>query len=578
MDANDLVRDQVRVEYTSVEHQQVMKDVLPDDQWLKLTAGERSFARGVGYWHNDRIEITGNSATGIEARAFGTEEYQLWLKVDDHGWGWDCDCPAADGGAFCKHLVALVLTARGDVDQDSGESNAAHSDAALRLQRLQAAEDELRVFLQSQPAERLAGWLHSLAQRDSDVERMLQMHRAAEDPGALKAVLAKALTVRGFLDYRRIRAYAERVETVVGLLGDLLQRDPKQCMSLCEYALKRLFKVYERSDDSYGYLGGPLQDVATLYARACSATLPGKALVKPLLALQVRDDWGMLPLSSFWTALGAEGQAMYARRVVDDFDALPAPVSNTWDSVGEDVCHRAEALARCSDDFDLLQRVLRRDLSSAYAHLRVLESLRDAGREREALAWAENAVKQFPGDDRLRSALAECLDVAGMTDEALEIEWLRFQDHSTTECWDALKRRAGEAWPDWRDRAMSLVAERDRTRGTATQQADLLIHDRDISAAVELARANPIAAHVLMTLAARIKRNDPLTAGTFYLRVAKLHASSLQTGMDYRPLVETLAMASKLVPEADWRPLLSEVRETHARKSKLMGLLDKAGL
>jgi uncharacterized Zn finger protein len=34
--------------------------------------------------------------------------------VDDH-WQWNCSCPAADDGAFCKHLVAALLTARKEV-------------------------------------------------------------------------------------------------------------------------------------------------------------------------------------------------------------------------------------------------------------------------------------------------------------------------------------------------------------------------------------------------------------------------------------------------------------------------------
>jgi uncharacterized Zn finger protein len=545
---------------------------LPDDEWLRSEAGDGAFARGKDYAHDGLVELSQLTDSMLRGEAHGTETYRLRVEYQGGDWDWHCDCPAADGGVFCKHLVAAVLTARDNVGENDTEPTPRPA-----TRRGRAAEPvNLLKFLQAQPAQRLADWLHALALEYRDVERQLLLRHAATQPGVLKDALAKALATGSFLDYRRTLDYAARLDPAIEQLRSTLARDPDECRTLCEYALKRLLKIIERCDDSSGSLGERMQDIADLHAQACDAAPPGKPLAKTLHALQQLDDWGMLPLSNYWDALGAQGQADYGKRVMDEYAALPTPKSGTYDINGGATCLRVEALARCTNDFDLLQQVLRRDLSSGYQHLRVLESLREFGRGREALAWAEAAVKRFPDEGRLRSVLAECLAEAGMHDEALEQEWLQFQQHSVAPYWDALKKRAGKTWPAWRERALAAVTKREK--GHVSLRVELLLHDGDADTAIGLARDNPVQPHVLLKLASRTKRRDPGTAGAFYLRVARHQAEHLNSARDYKPLVDHLAQASKLLPPSAWRPLLTEVRARHGRKPKLMGMLDKAGL
>lgn len=245
----------------------------------------------------------------------GTKTYSLWLKHAKDDWQWDCSCPAADDGAFCKHLVAAVLTAREEVSDDVDEGTV--------QPKRRAKPDDLLTFLRAQPAERLGGWLQALADEDGDVEKRLLLHRAAEQPGALKAALAKLLNAGGFLDYRRALAYAKRLHTAIEQLGDVLRRDRAECRVLCEYALGRLFKIYGNSDDSSGAIGDVLGSMAELHRDACAAAPPGAGLVKPLRSLMSRDGWSVLALPDYWEALGSSGQAAYARLVLADFEQLP---------------------------------------------------------------------------------------------------------------------------------------------------------------------------------------------------------------------------------------------------------------
>jgi hypothetical protein len=546
----------------------------PDDAQLIKMAGKAAFARGRGYYADGRVALSLVSRDAMAGEAYGTETYRLRLAHDGRDWRWNCDCPAAADGAFCKHLVAAVLAARDDVE-------GADEPAASQKQRHSATVhgNDLLDFLHAQPAQRLAEWLYAAALQDVDVEKRLLLYRAAEQPGALKPALAKLLNTGGFLDYRRAVNYAQRLRVVIGQLNDLLQRDPGECRALCEYALGRLFKVCVQCDDSAGAIGDVVEEIAGLHARACAEAPPGASLGKALHTLIAKDECDVIELENYWDALGAMGQANYAKALLARFERLPPPKHGSFehdDAEVFSVCHRVEELARCSGDFDLLQRVLRRDLSSAWKNLRVIESLRNFGREREALAWAEQAIKQFPDDWQLRSALVGCLAESGMDEEALEQAWQCFTKEASVHTWDLLKGCAGEVWPYWRERALAQVMEHEG--GYATLRIGLLMHEGDIDAALRLARSSKVMPGVLRSLAERLQHSHPADAGTFHLRLASMFADQLHVPRNYQVVVEHLHQASKLLPTAEWQPLAARIRAEHARKSKLMKMLTDAGL
>lgn len=540
------------------------------DEMLEWT-GDGAFTRGESYFLEGRVRVERQADGSMRGEAHGSSVYGLWLKRAEGQWRWHCDCPAADGGAFCKHLIAAVLTAAHDAVGDLPDGEVAKNEPAPE------APDELLAFLRTQPAERLAGWLWEFAQEDGDLEKRLLLHRAEEQPEALKSAIGKLINTGGWLDYRRAIQYARRLDAAIEQLRRVLGRDPGECRALCEYALKRLFKIYgEGADDSAGAIGECLGEIAGLHARACKAVPPGKALAKPLHDLKVADGWGLLPLAAYWPALGVDGQAGYARRVLAEFERLPpaSPQNRFGDSFG--AVHRTEELARCSRDFELLQRVLRRDLSHAWDHLKVLESLREFGHEREALAWAEAAVKRFPDDDRLRMALADCLVEAGMHEEALQQYWQCFIAHPVGAHWDALRRAAGNTWRGWRERALQHVAACEN--GVISSRIELLLHDGDVETAVALARDGKIEIGSLLAVADAARRTCPEAAGSFYLRAAEAQASRLNGASDYRYLVQYLKACSTLAPGDALQRVIAGIRDAHRRKPKLMGMMDKAGL
>ncbi|MFZ2207995.1 MAG: SWIM zinc finger family protein [Porticoccaceae bacterium] len=538
------------------------------DAELENLAGTAAYQRGRGYYDEGRVQLSLVSVDALEGEAHGTETYRLWLRSDSGAWRWDCECPAADGGALCKHLVAAVLTARDDAPDAAPPAKASRKKPAARPRA------DLREFLHAQPATTLADWLVTLAATNPDVDKRLRLQLAMQQPGALKEALAKLLNTGGFLDYRGSLRYADNLGAAIAVLEGRLGEDPGQCRELCEYALGRLLRIYARADDSAGAIGERLGEVARLHLRACIALPPGKALARPLYALQCKDEWGTLRLTDYWQSLGAAGQADYGRLIDAELAELPA-TPREEDRWGEPfhIRARAQAYARCAGDFELLQRVLRWDLAKPYDYLMVLESLREFGREREALAWAEQAVKRFPRDQRLRAALVGCLRTAGLDEEALDQCWQSFCLRPDSGSWDDLKRTAGEQWSQWRPRALDAVAAKD-----PDLQLELLRHDGDLAGAVAVAHAHPVWPQTLFRLARDLERDDPVTAGAFYLRLVEAEARELRSASQYATLVKYLKRASAVLPAERWQQAVAAVRATHARKTKLLSLLDKAGL
>jgi uncharacterized Zn finger protein len=138
------------------------------DAQLRKLAGDRAFARGIYYAERGRVKLAETDPLVLRAVVTGSQRYRVQIEGPEDQLVWRCDCPAADDGSFCKHLVALAIVARG-APPSAGRD---------------APEGDLRVFLRAQPAERLADWLAELAEADDAIAKRLRLRQAESDPQA----------------------------------------------------------------------------------------------------------------------------------------------------------------------------------------------------------------------------------------------------------------------------------------------------------------------------------------------------------------------------------------------------------
>ncbi|MBQ9641920.1 MAG: SWIM zinc finger family protein [Bacteroidaceae bacterium] len=79
--------------------------------------------RGEEYYESGAVTKLEEAGDGIwNAEVEGTDTYEVGVEVDEDGSiSWDCDCPY-DGGAMCKHVVAVLLAIRKEREKGKGSA------------------------------------------------------------------------------------------------------------------------------------------------------------------------------------------------------------------------------------------------------------------------------------------------------------------------------------------------------------------------------------------------------------------------------------------------------------------------
>ena len=597
---------------------------LLSDGALRHRSGAAVFTRGQTYAAGGAIETLDTPAprraeqAALQAVVQGTQPYQVrvWVTEDDDLDG-ACDCPHAQDGNFCKHLVALSLAWRGELGGDAPahdpQAERKVAAAAQRARTQAGNRDALRCFVQGQSAEALAERLWAWAERDrdcmADLKAWAAASGAADDPKALRATLTELLRERsGYLDWQESSRYAQRAGAALGLLRPWLARDAAAARELCEHALRCLYKVTEHADDSSGDLGGLVQEVMNLLIDTLRAAPPPAAWLERWFALMEADPWGQWHEKTVLDAAGPAVQARYAERARRDWDdwqgrhpqadkpQRPSPYGGYMDCDHERASLRRrylDSIASQGDPRALLEAMAASaHAASEYGDLIAL--CETQGWHRESLQWAQAAAKRYPQDRACEDALLRCYERDGWDDEALAIHRKRLQAYPSADAYRAVlqaAQRAGRdkaayraelfAWAEQREQA-EAAAERKRppaSNGSRPVAPDVsarvqwLMAERDLPAALALAMqgGTRCAADTLETLARKLPAQHHAEAAQLLQRV--FGAAMTQAQSPYtRPLELVRAVLERLPPEqqAAWLALL---RATYkAKRNFIAGL------
>jgi uncharacterized Zn finger protein len=536
---------------------------------IESLAGPAAFRRGIDYHAQGRITLTKTTRSGLEATAQGTQRYRLWLREEGDLIEFDCSCPAAADGSFCKHLVAASL---------------AWMPAEADDRRPEPADDDLQAALLKEPRERLADWLFQAAMADDRLDKQLRL-KLSSDSVTLKKSLSALLRPRGFLDWRRSTDYAMQLDAPLDILESLLERDPDACLDLADYAVKRLLRIYQRADDSRGAIGDRLRDFAHLHARAAArASITGPQLATRLFKFKELEDWNLFPLERYWDSLGSKGQAAYLRRVDKAVSGIPVACESDDFSAqmeASQVLRWREEIARSQGDFDTLIELLSRDLSSGYGYEKIVKVCREFGQDALALSWAERGLKHHPDWRGMRPMLAEEYQRAGLDAEAQELLWQDFRHRPGTETWERLKTGNADQWPTIRQQALEEIARRevrlDDGRNDVSLRLQLLMSEGALDEALDLAMAHAAGPSLLVRLAKNVTREHPQAAASLYRRAAdaELPGANANTYRNLVPLLKAVAQLNDCEETRDW---LAQIRTRYKARRKLMGMMDKAGL
>lgn len=545
---------------------------------LTRLAGERYFERGVDYLERGAVADLVQTRNAISARVLGSEEYRVVLRPDGAALAWSCTCPLGEEGDFCKHAVATGLTWLERPEQDGDDLAGVHA------------------HLQSESRESLVAILVEQAANDPELRARLEtaaLRRGVpQNLKAMKDTVNRAFAVRGFVDYRNMRAFIMRAESVVHLLRELL-RDGRasEAADLAGYAMRRGIAAYARTDDSGGGFGEMLHQLADLHLEICRATkLDSRAFAKDFFELQMRDEWGFFKFEDYAPLLGAKGLSRYRALAEIAWKKVPKRAPGARRDAGIEHYHITaimEALARHTGDVDALVAVHSRDLSHPYHFLRIAEICVRAGRNEEALAWAERGMKAFRNDldPRLVDFLVDAYHSTRRHDDAVELAWQHFIQVPRLDAYRRLETSAGraKAWNSWRDKALThlraTLKRADRSSGARwagaghTLLVEMFLHEANSDTALAEAKAGGCTGEAWMHLAKARERDHPRDAADIYRKFIdgivdrRSNQAYVEAGALVGQIKELMQRAGR---EGEFTTWLEALRMKHKAKRNFM--------
>lgn len=552
-----------------------MLDDLISPHTLFHLAGDKVFLRGEAYFSEGAVRHLVADATAVTAWVSGTEEYRVELSDDAGDLAWDCDRPHAAGGNFCKHCVAVGLAWL--TNKARRDDTIEHDDAWSRIQ----------AYLGQLPHDDLVNLVLEMARRDAGLLQSLSL-KSQRDGGKRAAALRQAIDQATSLNPRHgwghAGDYVSGLERTVAELDDLLDDETAaDLLDLLEYAIERVETLLEQVDDD-GEFNSVLEDFCQLHREACGlAKLPGETLARRLLDLELaqRFEYCRMDVAGYQDALGEEGIRAY-RELAEAAWAESGPGDRRLASL-------MEQLARLSGDVDALLAVKARDLSSSWRYLDIAQILGEAGRDDEALEWAERGWRADPQnlDNRLRDFLIDVYLKRNRHDEAVQLAWALFEARPWLEHYKKLHQVASKAgvWPEQRQRALTLVEQRaaqaprpvDAWLPGASTRLEIALWEKDLDTAWKLARQAPCEHHLLIELARQLETRRVDDAIALYKRVIPGFVEQTNNRA-YGEAVALVRRVAALLRESKRSPELVDylitLRGGYKAKRNFMKLLD----
>jgi SWIM zinc finger len=531
------------------------------DDTLRDIAGDDVFERGEAYFEAGKVSMPRDGGGNATFKVKGTKTYSTELYFEDVGLHSYCTCPHAEGGAFCKHMVAAALFWRNKLEgnEPPSQQNTAQDDvkstaSQKRQAKVVSKKEALKAFVFAQDAGVLADQLWSWAQSDRDLMAVLKSWHAQsvaiDEPDGWKTAIAAILEQsRDMYGWGQSSAYARRAEAVFPLLKKITQASPSQGRAACAYALRKLYRVGEDADDSDGMIGDLMEGVQDILLDALQAEPPPAAWLDEWFALMEADPWGLWSESAVLDAAGPAVQKRYSERVAKDWAAYLKTLATTpavaqkrtvyaasfsgtasaWDPVRSKLRARYINDLKRQDDSVAVLDVLSSNPASANEHSELIAYCESLGKMREALDYALKARKLYPSDWRCEEDLLRCYERGGWDAEALAIRRARLEKQPSVDNYAAVLKAAKAAGQDlatYRETLYQWLAElevqtekpkapwfrplpKDQGRNVTTR-VQWLLFEKDIDAAVALVQApHTCDAQLLYDISKKIQVKQP---------------------------------------------------------------------
>ncbi|MFO1358460.1 SWIM zinc finger domain-containing protein [Plasticicumulans sp.] len=564
---------------------------------LVRSTDRATLQRAQPYAEGDAITWLTAEPQRLEARVQGSrpQPYVVEFAVRNGELSRRCNCPMGNEGGFCKHLAAVALAWL-----------AGRAAAGLTEGELPA----IRRHLQSLPAAELVELLMQHAVEDQALRARLL--RAAQnfdsrdgDPERWRQALQRTADAFCGLDYddyyQRNSGYGTEVSNELCELADALKQrfdaGGRVPMALVEEAIEVLHRCCRHASE---WVSSELCDRLDTLVELHQLVLrrdpsDPAALAAHLVELEIEydDSWGDWEIwrrtaRHYADVLGPAGLAEHRRIARERMETARAGQETADEHTYEVARDILIDHAQLAGDLDAEIGLLAERLSGTTTHLHIAEKLQAAGREDEALVWAERGLAadaDFRGDWRLRPFLIERYTERGRSQEALALAWAIFDRSPRLQTYQelhALADRFGEL-EVWRPLALARLDAVARIGGNETGvrhrepdqslRVEALCWEGEYADAWAVAKTGHCARHVLERLADASADAFPAEAAAVYRRLADGYVNGQISAYGYEDAVLRLRKLRPLLEAEVFAAYVDDLRQQHRRKRSFMKLL-----
>lgn len=405
------------------------------------------------------------------------------------------------------------------------------------------------------------------------------------DDDGIRDAVKSLLCVDDYIDYDGAQGYANDIARAADAIGELAEAGAgAQAIEVARDAIGWLRESLGMVDDSSGAVGSAACELFYAHLLACEAAPPDPAGLAGYLAdLWLTDQCGLVPaLTDYAELLGDAGATVLRERATAAYEADPG---------NSQVQHVLESVLEAENDVGALVALYAAHLDQfGWQHLRIAQTLDEAGRAGESFAWAERGARDCPRpNERLVAYLAARYTADGRDDDVLELRRTHFAADRTLASYQALREAALDAgaWDAEREAALGLLRkDAAAVQGTlwwpwaGPVLVDVLIDDGDLEAAWAIAQ-DVASERQWVRLANASVTDRPADALAVYVKVIERLTQS--TGDDiYRQIADHLIHArachEALGTTGEFQRYMAMLRTAQKRKRNLMKILDKSGL
>ncbi len=220
--------------------------------------------KGQDYWNNNAVDDLIETADGYEATVFGTDDYEVYVDVDngtvEH---WSCDC-LYDWGPICKHVAAVLFEI-----EARNQSKVYSSSRMIKLGK-NIQKPPLEKILEQLSEVELRKLMLYFAKKDKSIKAHLLTKYAnlAGDTGKehfknlVKSIIDAHTGGRhGFIEYQEASRLGNKLfDLIYNTKKTLPNGSEIQLVYLCEAIIVQLAKAYQYADDSSGSMGMAMEE------------------------------------------------------------------------------------------------------------------------------------------------------------------------------------------------------------------------------------------------------------------------------------------------------------------------------